>query len=439
MLRLFLVLSGLLFPTLCPAQVPLIKFQKQQLHDQFWSEGATFGDLNNDGHPDVVAGPWWWEGPQFETRHEYSPPSTTFTLKLGPQTTIHSPGFEGALGRNNAYSNNFFAFVHDFNDDQMNDILIVGFPGKETCWYQNPGKSGTAVPPGHWTRHVIFDQTDNESPTFTDLTGDGRPELVCITKGAYGYATPNLEDPTARWTFHPITARNGYGNFTHGMGVGDIDGDGKNDLLEKNGWWQQPKSLAEDPEWRHFPAPFGSGGAQMLVYDVNGDGRNDVITSLAAHAFGLAWFEQRGPADQPQWEQHLLVGDKPSDSPYGVKFSELHALDLVDIDGDGLKDIVTGKRFWSHGRTGDPDRNDAAVLYWFQLQRSPTREVDFVPWLIDADSGVGTQVVTGDVNRDGLPDVVIGNKKGAYVFRQSRSSVSTEEYQSARPSRTRPH
>ena len=106
----------------------------------------------------------------------------------------------------------------------------------------------------------------------------------------------------------------------------------------------------------------------------------------------------------------------PKDNAYGVKFSEIHAIDLVDIDGDGLKDLVTGKRFWSHGRTGDPDRNDAAVLYWFKLTRKANGTVDFVPHLIDSESGVGTQVVAGDVNGDGLPDVVVGNKRGTFLF-----------------------
>ena len=102
---------------------------------------------------------------------------------------------------------------------------------------------------------------------------------------------------------------------------------------------------------------------------------------------------------------------EPQANKSGLKFSELHAIDLVDIDGDGLKDIVTGKRFWSHGRPGDPDRNSPGVLYWFKLARNADRSVDFIPPQIDNDSGVGTQVVVGDVNGE-LPDVVIGNKKG---------------------------
>jgi hypothetical protein len=87
---------------------------------------------------------------------------------------------------------------------------------------------------------------------------------------------------------------------------------------------------------------------------------------------------------------------------------------------------VTGKRFWSHGRTGDPDRNDAAVLYWFKLVRHAGGRVDFVPHLIDNDSGVGTQVVATDINGDGRPDVVVGNKKGAFVHLQARAAGSSK-------------
>src|SRR5262245_26183452 len=74
-------------------------FKRLQLSDQFWSEGANFGDLNNDGVNDVISGPYWWEGPDFKKRHEYYPPTTTFQLKLGPMTTVDVPGFEGFLGK----------------------------------------------------------------------------------------------------------------------------------------------------------------------------------------------------------------------------------------------------------------------------------------------------------------------------------------------------
>jgi hypothetical protein len=404
-------------------------FKRIQLNDQFWSEGATFGDLNNDGVNDIVSGPYWWEGPAFEKRHEYYPATASFKLALGPMTTVTVPGFEGRLGRENKYSNNFFAWVLDFNQDGWKDILIVGFPGTDTSWFENP--KGAA---GHWTRHIVFDQTDNESPTFADLTGDGRPELVCITKGQYGYATPDWSNPARPWTFHPISPNNKYGNFTHGLGIGDVNGDGRADLLERSGWWEQPASLAGDPLWRFHAQPMGSGGAQMHAYDVNGDGLNDVITSLSAHEYGLAWYEQYREGGAVRFREHIIMHKDPAANPYGVKFSELHAIELVDMDGDGLKDIVTGKRIWSHGRTGDPDRNDAAVLYWFRLVRRGS-SVDFVPYLIDDASGVGTQVVVGDINKDGLPDIVVGNKAGTFVHLHEKKSVAREEWEKAQPRR----
>ena len=162
----------------------------------------------------------------------------------------------------------------------------------------------------------------------------------------------------------------------------------------------------------------------MYAYDVNGDGLNDIITSLAAHEFGLAWYEQYREGSDIRFREHVFMNKEPKDNKYGVKFSEIHAIDLVDMDGDGLKDIVTGKRFWSHGRTGDPDRNDAAVLYWFKLVRNADRSVDFVPFLVDNDSGVGTQVVAGDINGDGLPDIVVGNKKGTFVLLHEKKKTA---------------
>src|SRR5881628_3581006 len=113
-------------------------FKKIQLSDEFWSEGANFGDFNHDGKMDIVSGPYWWEGPDFTKRHEYYPAAKTFMRTDKDGGKKETPGFEGALGKNNTYSDNFFAFTYDFNKDGWADILIYGFPGKDASWYENP-------------------------------------------------------------------------------------------------------------------------------------------------------------------------------------------------------------------------------------------------------------------------------------------------------------
>ncbi|MFM7752497.1 MAG: FG-GAP repeat domain-containing protein, partial [Opitutaceae bacterium] len=199
---------------------------------------------------------------------------------------------------------------------------------------------------------------------------------------------------------------------------------------------EQPASLAGNPPWRLHQALLAPAAAQMHVYDVNGDGRADIVTSLAAHGFGFAWHEQlaeRDAAGSPVFKAHIFMNQRPEDNRYGVVFSEIHAVELVDVDGDGLKDIVTGKCFWAHGPTGAPEASAPAVLYWFRLTRGPGGTVDWVPQLIDDDSGVGRQIGLGDVNGDGRPDIIIGNKKGAFVFTNSRRVVSEEEWTRAQP------
>jgi len=402
-------------PSAQAADHTLHTFKKITLTREFLCEGANFGDFNHDGHMDIVAGPYWFAGPDWKVRHEFAPPPAK------------------PYDAEKSYSDYFLTYVYDFNGDGWPDILVYTWPGKEAAWYENPQTRG-----GHWFKHNLLAEADNESPTLADMNGDGRPELICHTGGQLGFAELDWRDPTKPAKFRAISPENKtkYFRYTHGYGHGDLNGDGKPDLLERDGWWEQPRDYRTGELWKFHKFPFAPegarGGAHMLVTDVNGDGLPDVITSWDAHGYGLAWYEQTRAGGEISFKEHPLMNTKPEDSRHGVKFTQPHALFLADIDGDGLPDFVTGKRFWAHGPGQDAEPAEPAVLYWFQLVRGKNG-ADFVPHLIDDDSGVGTQVTAGDVNGDGLPDIIVGNKKGVFVFLHETRKVGQAEWEKAQP------
>jgi hypothetical protein len=256
---------------------------------------------------------------------------------------------------------------------------------------------------------------------FGDIDGDGKPDIICNSGGYLGFSSADWKNPTQLWKWHSISPKGAWHKYTHGVGFGDLNGDGKIDFLEQNGWWEHPASMAGDPVWKLHSYPFApgagtAGGAQMLVYDFNNDGYNDVLTTLNPHGYGIAWYEQIRDDGKITFKQHLIVGSKPEQNKYGIKFSQPHSFDLVDLDNDGIKDFVTGKRFWAHGPSGDEEPNAPAVLYCFKTVRNADKTVEFIPYLVDNDSGVGTQVAAADLNKDKLPDIIVGNKKGIFVF-----------------------
>ena len=368
------------------------KYKKIVLSDKFYSEGAYTADFNKDGSLDIVAGPYWYEGPDFQKKHEIYQPEA-----IDPES----------------YSECFLCYTGDFNGDGWDDYFVCPHPGKDSFWFENPkGKDE------HWKKHPALKELGNESPMWADILKTGKKGPVYNMNGYLGFGTYNIVDGSPRWHFHAVTPKDGrYQRYTHGIGYGDINGDGRIDLIDQEGWWEQPEFIMSHETWKFHPFHFADGAAQMLVYDVDGDGKNDVVTAWHCHLFGLVWYKQIASDNgEIKWEKHEIFSADPENKSNPARISQLHAYDVADFNGDGLPDFVTGKRFWAHGSKGDVEPNAPAILYWFELKRDGKGGAEFIPHKVDDDSGVGTQVHAVDLNKDGTPDIVVGNKKGVFVF-----------------------
>jgi hypothetical protein len=378
------VLAGQVLAADKPApQARQVQFQKTVIDANFRSEGVAVGDVNHDGKLDIIVGDVWYEAPDWKM-HEVRP--------------------VGKYDWERGYSKCFACFTMDTRGDGWPDVIVVGFPGAPALWYENPrGKEG------HWKERTIWKSACNETPVMANLLGSGKPVPIwgIQPEGQMAWFTPT-KDIDSLWDMHPISAKKApsTAQYGHGLGVGDVNGDGRADLIIKDGWWEQP----QDPntEWKFHKVAISPDCSTMWAYDVDGDGVADIISG-SAHDYGLWWWKQvKDPAGgESKFEKNLISKD----------FSEVHAIELVDMNGDGLKDIVTGKRWYAHNG-GDPGGKEPAVLYWFELRRPEKGKAEYVPHKIDDSSGVGTQFVVQDMNGDGKPDIIISNKKGVILFTQ---------------------
>jgi len=360
-----------------------VAFERVVIDRQFRSEGVAVADANRDGRNDILAGDVWYEAPNWQVREVRAPQS-------------YDP--------DHGYSQCFANFATDVDQDGWVDSIVVGFPGAPASWYRNPGEAT-----GHWEARPLAPSACGETPIFGDLLGNGRPVPVFALNNRFTWFRPR-DDRTVEWQAFPVTQElPAFGKFGHGQGMGDVNGDGRTDLLSTEGWWEAPEDRSRS-DWTFHEASLGPACANMVVYDVDGDGDSDVLTS-SAHEYGIWWFEQQQEHGTVRFKQHEI--DK------GI--SQTHALILADINNDGMKDLLTGKRYHAHNGH-DPGSDEPAVLCWIELQRPEPGTCTFRVHEIDNDSGVGTQFEVGDLEGDGLLDVVVSNKKGVYAFLQRRSN-----------------
>jgi hypothetical protein len=380
-----------------PAEKISPRFRMQRVSDMYYSWGAAAADFNKDGAMDIVAGPYIYFGPEFTNYREIYP-----AVSFNPAEDFAEVNCE---------------YAFDFTGDGWPDVLTG--PPNATLYVNPKGESR------RWDKFVVVPGIQSEVTVLKDIDGSGVPALIYAKGGAMYYAKPDPANPT-KFIEHAISEP-GYA-LAHGIGVGDINGDGRMDIANPNGWWEQPATYADKSLWTYHPQAFGryahrasnAGGAVMAIYDVNGDGLNDVVTSLNAHGFGLAWFEQkRDAAGNISFVRHMISDDYSAKNAGNVTFSQPHGSTFADVDGDGIPDFIVGKRYWSHLDVYfDPDPYGPPVLYWYRTVRNPRAPggAEFIPELIHNRSGAGSDVTAVDLNHDGKVDIITSTDRGTFIF-----------------------
>lgn len=370
-------------------EAPGLKFSKRCLMVSP-NEGCAIGDVNKDGKPDIVAGTCWYAAPDFIPR----------LLRDIPQVSL---GF----GDNEFYANNG-DHLYDVDGDGWLDVISGGWTEAELYWYKNPGAKGLEKGWKWEQKLLVKARAENEAFHLHDIDGDGVPEILAICWSA--------KEPLVCWRLtkaadgQPAVERIvlGTSGSGHGYSIGDVNGDGRKDILCGVGWYEHPGRDPLAKPWRfHAETKLGrSPSSPFVVADVNGDGRNDLVWAFG-HDYGVFYWEQGPPkADgTTTWTEHLI--DK--------SWSQGHSLTWADLDGDGQGEIITGKRVRGHSDR-DPGAAEPACLYyykWDRASKSFTRHTIGAPG-----DGVGTgmQVCVADLNGDKRPDIAVGGKTGTWVL-----------------------
>jgi hypothetical protein len=349
---------------------PDIPFAKRTI-DLGASEACAFADINKDGRLDIVAGEFWYEAPNWK-QHRFR-----------------------EIYFSSNYIDDFADLPVDVDGDGRMDIVSVGWFSKKMAWWKNNGRSE-----GLWTETAIETGSPIEFALLVDIDNDGKAREALPQFGDAKMPLAWYEARNGTFIKHVVSSR----SYGHGIGAGDVNGDGRTDIIVPKGWFEAPADPRGTAEWT-FHQDFDLGDTGFIyALDINGDGRKDLVTSLA-HNYGIFWMEQGADG---KWTKRMI-----DDS-----WSQAHAVTPVDLNGDGKVDLVTGKRYMAHNGK-DPGEREPLGVYWYeQFSNNGGKTIEWVRHTVDygGRTGGGMQIPAADIDGDGDVDFAVGGKSGLFLF-----------------------
>ena len=376
MQRILKSLFVLVVVTGAVAPEPSLHFRPYFVAAESFESVGVF-DVDNNDTLDLVSGDFWYEGPLFRNRH-----------------------LIGNQARQDQYYDDFSTIPMDVNADGYLDFVTGGWFNGALRWVENPGPTKKNSP---WPLHEIAKVGNVETTRAWDVDGDGKLEIVPNNPGK----PLKYLKLTAPGLFQVINVAPTQG---HGLGFGDINGDGRGDFIVSDGWLEAPAGANDETNgaWTlHKEFTLGTASVPIIVADVNGDKRNDLIVGQG-HGYGLHWYEQtRDAAGQRSWAKHLIDD----------KNAQYHCLEWTDITGDGRPELLTGKRFRAHNGH-DPGSEDPVGLYYFTWDAAQKQfsKHDIAYGPAGVGKGTGIYFAVADLHKTGHKDIVVAGKDGLVVF-----------------------